>query len=66
MLQCIVSKPNLLYFVSKSVLSDNFRLDKLEEKIDAVMKILPKHEEPNLSAIGRGTMCLAKFTTDDK
>ena len=43
-----------------------FRLDKLEDKIEAVMKVLPKHEEPDISGIGRGTLCLAQFTLDDK
>ena len=42
------------------------RLEKLESKIEAVMKVLPKHEDPDINEIGHGTICLAKFTLDDK
>ena len=42
------------------------RLEKLESKIEAVMKVLPKHEEPDINEICHGTICLAKFTLDDK
>ena len=52
-----------LYYVISVV---SFRLDKLEDKIEAVMKVLPKHEEPNISQIGRGAICLAKFSFDNK
>ncbi|XP_065064666.1 putative ATP-dependent RNA helicase TDRD12 [Rhopilema esculentum] len=58
-----VDNPGLL-FVQLSQNVD--RLDKLEDKIEAVMNVLPKHEEPDIKSLGRGSVCLAKFTIDDK
>eukprot|EP00794_Sanderia_malayensis_P019141 gene19141-21059_t len=58
-----VDHPGLFYV---QLMQQCSKLDKMEEKIEAVMKVLPNHEESEVDSLVDGSICLAQFTIDDK